>query len=148
SSERSRAADEQVKADEQTLQAAKVGTDGPALLELFRQQARGPTPGQLQALVRQLGDDAFEVREKASAALLDEGAPAVPLLQRAVRDSDPEVAHRARDCLQQLEARQGVRLALHTAAARLLAVRKPPEAVAVLLAYLPRAGDDVLADEV
>ena len=61
-------------ADEQTLKAANLGTDGPALLDFFRK--RTPTEANVKRitlLIKQLGDDSFAVREKASAELVSIG---------------------------------------------------------------------------
>src|SRR5262249_33627256 len=46
---------------------------------------------EMQALIRQLGDERFTVRENASARLLEIGVAALPLLEQAAESSDPEV---------------------------------------------------------
>jgi hypothetical protein len=75
------------------------------------------------------------------------GHLAVALLRRAVAESsDIEIVRRAERCLQQINETPNEALA--AAAARVLAQRKPPEAAAVLLAYLPFADDDRVIDEV
>src|SRR5690242_9411051 len=57
-------------ADEQRLQEARVGTDGPALLEFFRKRtATDARLFDIDGLIRRLGDDSYEVRQKASADL-------------------------------------------------------------------------------
>src|SRR5437762_1795744 len=57
-------------ADEATLKAARLGSDGPALLAYFRQRTVGEANrARIVALIRQLGDPSFAVREKASAEL-------------------------------------------------------------------------------
>ncbi len=48
------------------------------------------------ALVKQLGADAFELREQAEADLQRLGKPALPELREAVKSEQPEVAARAR----------------------------------------------------
>jgi hypothetical protein len=61
-----------------TLRDAGLPTDGPGLLGLFR--ARTPTDAdraRLAGLVKQLGDESFEVREKASKELLLAGRAAM-----------------------------------------------------------------------
>src|SRR5262245_7740999 len=56
-----------VAADEQILQAARVPTDGAGLLDYFRKRTLADVDrGRLEALIRKLGDDNFEDREKAS----------------------------------------------------------------------------------
>src|SRR5205807_2140333 len=134
-------------ADEILLRDACLGTDGPALLAFFRKR----TPSQddqrhLQGLLRQLGSTAYPVRSHASKALIAAGPPALPLLRQALRNPDREVARRAELCIAEIERSPGS--ASPAAAARLLARRQPPEAVAVLLRYLPHADDETVADEV
>ncbi len=98
------------------------------------------------ALIRQLGDDQFKVREKASHQLVSIGARARPYLQAATRDEDPEIARRARDCLRRIG--EGAASSVVAAAVRVLAKEKPPETVAVLLAYLPVADDAAVSEAI
>lgn len=87
-------------ADERLLKEAGVKADGPALVEFFRKRVPPDvSPERLAALVKQLGDDDFDAREKASAALKALGARALPALRRAAGDADPEVKRRAQECL-------------------------------------------------
>ncbi|HXG12588.1 MAG TPA: HEAT repeat domain-containing protein [Gemmataceae bacterium] len=136
-----------VARDEQTLRDAKLATDGPALLEFFRKRtASDADPAKVKTLIRQLGDDSFEVRERASSQLVALGAPAVPYLREALKNTDIEVVRRAEECLRRIG--EGSSGALVDAAARLLAVRRPAGAAEVLLAYLPSAEDEIAAEEV
>jgi HEAT repeat protein len=133
--------------DEAVLKEARFATDGPGLLDLFREQTLGAAEQKrVGALIEQLGQKNFVAREQASAALLAEGRRALPLLRRALKHPDAEVQFRAQECLDNLgnTALPG-RLA---AAARLLRVRRPAGAVPVLLEYLPSAADEVVEDEV
>src|SRR5437763_1722749 len=124
---------------------AQVGTDGPALLGYFRRRTVGEAERQrLEQLIRQLGDDAFAARERAADELVRAGLPAVGLLRQAQADADVEVARRAERCLQRIEKVPSTSLSAD--AARMVAVRKPPGAVAVLLNYLPLADDDTVPD--
>jgi HEAT repeat protein len=137
-----------VKADERRLEAAGVKQDGEALLKFFRQRTlTDEERDKVRALVRQLGDETFKVREHAVAELVARGPIAVELLKEALKDPDLEVIRRAERCLQRiLEKDYPVEVA--PAAARLLAHRKPAGTVEVLLAYLPFADNDDLADEI
>ncbi|HMF19408.1 MAG TPA: hypothetical protein VKE98_19530, partial [Gemmataceae bacterium] len=95
---------EDLTADQETLKIAKVGTDGPSLLKLFRDRTMTPALRmEIQALIRQLGDRVFAVRQNASVALVAKGAVALPLLREAVRDSDIEVGRRASACARRIE---------------------------------------------
>jgi hypothetical protein len=134
-------------ADEYILRGANLGADGPALLHLFRQQTLTSADREKMAqLVRQLGAKSFRTREKASSDLVALGAAAVPLLRKAAADTDAEVARRAERCLRMIEASTSTRVV--TAAARLVAIRKPRGAAEVLLAYLPGAADETVASAV
>ena len=138
---------EDLTADQETLKIAKVGTDGPSLLKLFRDRTMTPALRmEIQALIRQLGDRVFAVRQKASVALVAKGAVALPLLREAVRDSDIEVGRRASACARRIEEKDHDAGVL-AAAARLLGATKPPGTAEVLLAYLPLANDEVIEDE-
>jgi hypothetical protein len=132
---------------EQTLKEAGVATDGPGLLAYLRRHTLSPADRErLAAAVRQLGDHAFPVRERASATLAAAGRPALPFLKPALRDPDLEVARRAARCLEAIQ--QSPALTRLAAAVRLLAERRPGGAAEALLAYLPCAGDDSLEEAV
>ena len=134
--------------DEQTLKDAKVGVDGPGLLAYFQQHT---TPADQQerigGLIRQLGDDSYKVREKASADLAKLGAAAVPYLRRALNDGDEEIRERAENLTKNAEGVEN-RAAQSAAAARLIRQRAPDGAAAALLAYAPDADSDAVEDEV
>jgi hypothetical protein len=136
-----------VKQDEETLKAAKIATDGPGLLEFFRRRTlTNADLKRIKELIHDLGDDSFETRQNASAQLVNIGAPAVPLLKQALKDTDIEVVRRAEDCLKRIET--GTSTVLVATAARLLAVRKPEGTSDVLLAFLPVADEEMVAEAV
>src|SRR5438045_7021205 len=111
---------EPVAADEATLKAAGVASDGAALLDFFRKHTRrGAGRAQVQTLISQLGDDSFERREQASLQLVEIGELALDQLRQAQRDKDPGVANRARECLEKIQAGKGSTSRLISAAARL-----------------------------
>ena len=133
--------------DEQILKTARVGTDGPALLTYFRQRTVTAADRQrIETLIRQLGDPAYAVRERASADVIAVGLPAIGPLRDAAANPDVEIARRAERCLGQIERAPSA--ALSAAAARGVARTRPAGAVGVLLAYLPMADDEAVADEV
>ncbi len=136
-----------IKADEETLKAANVGTDGASLIEFLR----GKIPDdanrdKINALIRSLGADGFEVREQASTELAKFGAKATSLLRQATRSDDIEVVRRAEQCLRQIEKTTGA--AVTAAATRLVAVRKPVSVTETLLKFAPFADDDNVLDAV
>jgi len=143
---RSAAAPNSFDADEQRLRQAGVGVDGPSLLEFFRKRASRLGQEEVRSLVRQLGVRSFAARERASKALIDSGARAVPQLVQATQDPDAEVRRRAVECLRAIE--QNTAPALVTSAARLLAARKPPGAAEALLDFVPAVTDENARQEV
>jgi hypothetical protein len=134
-------------ADEKTLKDAGVPTNGAGLLAFFRERTLADAEfTRLQEATRLLGDDDFHVREKASADLKAAGRAVLPFLRTALRDSDPEIVSRARQCIAALEP--SPELSILGSAARLLAVRRPAQTVAVLLAYVPMVDDDYVREAV
>jgi HEAT repeat protein len=136
-----------IKADEELLRTAEVKTDGASLLDLIKRRTlQDVDRKRLDGLVKQLADDDFETREKATEELIHLGVVGIPALQKATKSSDPEQAQRADRCLQSIDLRR--RPALIGAAVRLLAVRKVDGSVETLLRYLPSASDSSEIDEI
>jgi HEAT repeat protein len=134
--------------DEQLLKTAKLGTDGPALLEFFRTRSHpAADPDKIAALVGQLGNDSDRVSSRATRELISLGSVTVPWLRRALKDPDDSLtAKRAQFCLDTIEGTGGTSVPI--AAARMLAVSRPQGTAKVLLDYLPFAEDDTVIDEV
>lgn len=136
-----------VQTDEQALKEAGLPSDGPGLVQYFRRRALQDVPAEkIKGLIRQLGDDDFDTRENASAALIDLGQRAAPFLLNARASLDAEVARRAEACLQQIKG--GVDKGVETAAIRVLAIRTPAEAAEALLAFLSVVESDAMTKEV
>jgi HEAT repeat protein len=134
-------------ADEKLLREEKVPSDGPGLVEFFRR--RGPRAAErarIAALVRQLGDRAYKVRQRAEAELVRIGRPALPFLRAAAQDADLELWQRARLCIAAIKP--GREPALVRAAARALAARRSSGATTALLSYVPLAPDAATEEEV
>ncbi|MBY0229155.1 MAG: hypothetical protein K2W96_07760 [Gemmataceae bacterium] len=70
--------------------------------------SQGAAPPPVEALVRfqikSLGDDSFDVRERASARLAELGRRAAPALQAVFPNADPEIRSRVRRLLDKLSA--------------------------------------------
>jgi hypothetical protein len=132
--------------DEATLKDAGVGSDVPALLDFFRKRTLSEADqAKLSKTVRKLGHLSFSVRERATADLIGLGRIARKHLQTALEDRDPEVVRRAEQCLRAIDSSTGTALPLSVA--RLLAVRHPDGAAAVVLDYLPFADEEALEEE-
>jgi hypothetical protein len=134
--------------DESLLKAAKFGVDGPGLLDYFHRHTTPPEKQEhILALIQQLGDDSFKVRNKATTELAALGAAAIPYVRRAQDDANPEVQERV-DALMKGADGSNVRADQSAAAARLIRQRAPADAAAALLAYLPDADSDAVDEEV
>jgi hypothetical protein len=132
---------------EKVLKDAKIGTEDAALLKFFRDRIISDAEREkLVTAIAELGDDAFEVREKAEDRLIKAGRAAFSLLVKAQDNRDPEVASRARKCLEQLDFAAEAQWT--TAAARIIAERKPKGASVALLDFLPFADDDYLQESI
>jgi hypothetical protein len=133
--------------DEQILKAAKLRVDGANLLIFLRKRTLTDAKReQLVKYVRDLGSMRFAERRRASRELITIGTPALALLRQAVRDPDVEVVRRAQKCIKAIESGPGP--ALTAAVVRCLVRRPPAGTVKTLLAYLPFADNEVLAEEV
>ena len=134
--------------DRQLLERVGVDIAPAGLVELFRSRTLLPEMrGELAAQIVRLGSEEFEEREAATGVLREKLALAIPLLRSASADPDPEIVRRAASL-----ASLG-KLSVDTphllAAARLIAADAPANAVAVLLEYLPSAGEEMtLIDEI
>src|SRR5262249_33275307 len=132
---------------ERLVREAKVNPDAAGLLAFFRKRTlKDPDRETMARLVRQLGSRSFAQRETASRQLESWGPPALAFLMPARLSLDIEVARRAQRCIDEITKGPGP--ALPAAGARLLALLKPPEGVAVLLAYLPYADDESVREAV
>lgn len=66
-----------------------------------------PTDVEIERLVQQLGDEAFEVREKASEAIVKLGVPALPFLEKAAKSDDAEIRIRASRAVEAIKSSPG-----------------------------------------
>jgi hypothetical protein len=136
------------KSDVQLLESNHLKTDDATLLDVFRRRTLNETElERVRAVIRQLGDESYKVRERAVADLVSRGPVVTELLKGALKNADLEVTRRVVRCLERIKEKdypQGVL----SAVARQIARRKPAGAVEVLLAYLPYTDNDEVADEV
>jgi HEAT repeat protein len=143
------AADDPVARDEEILKTAQLKSDGEALLHFFRDRTMSEGDlGKVRDLIQKLDSDSYREREMASRELIAKG-PAVVEALRAMMENPPdlEMLRRAELCLHKILAKDH-RVDVPAAAARLLAVRKPTGAVETLLAFMPFANNEPVADEV
>jgi hypothetical protein len=134
---------DQKKADVETLKSAGLNDDTAALTDFFKKHTvTEDDKAKILALIKQLGDDAFEVRETASEQV------AIALLRGAMnaKDADPEIARRCDLALKVIEKVPTRSLAM--AAARVLATRKEAGITDVLMGYLPLVDEDAVSEEI
>ena len=124
--------------DEDRLRRGGVQTDTRSLIAFLHGQTI-PPPGAIPDLIRKLGSEEFSQREKAEQALRDIGEAALPALKKASADPDPEIARRARDCVEAMTYAVSVRPEQSLLAVRVLLRRAPPGVIAALVEYLPFA---------
>jgi HEAT repeat protein len=143
-----RLAEDAGDAEATLLRQNHVGTDPASLLTFFRKRSLTDADRQhLLELVAQLGDPSYKKRRRAAAELVQAGSAARPLLGQAAKTSpDLEVVRRAEACLARIDRGPGAALPL--AALRLLVKHSPPEAVKVLLTYVPSADDETVEETV
>ncbi len=138
---------EDLASDQAILRASGVGVEGPALLTFLRKRTLGEKDrDRIARLVKQLGSDEFEDREKASRELVEVGPVARTQLQLAVRDKDLEVSRRAARALDEIGKSSSPHVL--SAVVRVLAHHKPAGATEALLDYLASADDPDVAEDV
>jgi hypothetical protein len=136
-----------IASDEKILRDVKEKVDGPALLNYFRKRTFPEAdPKTLNKLIRELGDTAFRVREKAAGELIALGSSCLVAVREAETSSNFEVSRRAAAIRRLIEEQADP--VVQSATARLIAVRKPAGAAEVLLNYLPYAADGSVVDEI
>jgi HEAT repeat protein len=133
--------------DELAVKSAGLPVDAPGLLEFLRTRTKGDgDPARLNALLEKLESKSAADREKACAAFVAIGPPSIPYLRKAEKDPDSfETAGLARQCLQALVSDSS---SVTASVVRLIAIRKPEDAVQALLDYIPSAEDESVMDEV
>ncbi len=140
---------EKVLSDAEALAAAKLKeTDADALLSYFRQRTVSDADRtKIQSSIRKLGAEDFDERLKAADEVERYGPAAIGPLRAAFQnDPDPEISYRSFESLKRLEKVPHTSVAV--AAVRALAKLQAAGTAEVLLAFLPLADDQVIADEI
>ncbi len=122
-------------------------TEGDATLAEFKKRTLNEADREkVQAAINRMGDDDFNLRERAQDDLVKMGTSVAPLLRQALASADEEIKKRAQKALDQIEKdKSSTMLPIQ---ARLMAYRKPAGAADVLLAFLPFADEDLVFEEV
>lgn len=112
--------------DLKLIQDAKISKNKAAIKSWLQERLKpSPDIGDVENLVKLLGDESFEKREQAEKALLLFGIKAVKALQSAKTNTDPEISNRAKKCLAIIAPNDT--LALKAAAIRVFAKDFPAE---------------------
>ena len=123
-----------------------LSTEGAKLIdELKKRTMTEESRDKISKLIEKLGDDSFDVRQKAEKELKALGSLVIPLLKAATLNPDLEVRQRAQTCLAEIEKDKSVPLS--PVVTKLIALRKPEGAVEALLDYIPNAADDAILGE-
>lgn len=138
---------EPTKDDTKILSDAKLSADDPpGLIAYFKKRTLSNDElAKIRAIIRRMGDESFEERMKASEEAVKFGLGAIgPLRAAATSDPDAEIQYRAFETLRMIE--KVPQNAVASAAARMLARSKHPEAASALLNYVPMV-DNVAVEE-
>jgi HEAT repeat protein len=133
--------------DRKLLRTSAGSSDVAAVLTFLRRRTLSDDDRrQMEEVVQQLDSNSFTIRQDAAKKLVDYGTPALPFLRAALKDNSLEMTRRVENCIKDIEKGPGPVLPM--VAARLLTRRHPPEAVQVLLDYVPFADDAAVEEEV
>jgi len=132
--------------DAKRLQQARIDTSDASLLAFLRKQVLSEAGrARCQILIDRLGDPSFIVRMNVRQELARYGLCVAPLLRSAAKSRDLEIRTATNDLLEKAIA-ESANTGSIPAALRLLADRRTPGAIAVILAYMPCASSDLLSN--
>ena len=133
--------------DLEILAKARVAASGKQLSDFLRARVIGDDKiRRAEELIRKLGDNDFETRQKAKDSLIQLGESAIPILNRVLKDKDPEIRDSAKECLKTIGKPQEAELL--GAVIRSIGRARPEGGVRVLLDYLPASADEAVRQEV
>jgi HEAT repeat protein len=122
-------------------------SEGDATLAEFRKRTLNESDRErVLGVIRQLGDNDFNQRERAQEELQKLGSSVAPLLRQALASDDEEIKKRSQRALDAIDKDKAS--SLLPVQARLMGYRKPAAASTVLLAYLPFADEETVFEEV
>jgi len=125
-----------------------LDTEGPGLInELARRTLSEDDLAKITALIEKLGDDNFDSRQEAEESLKKLGTKILPLLRNARGNPDLEVRNRAAKTADAIDMDKDKVPPLSVITARLMALRKPRGGAEAIIAYMPFADDESMAEE-
>ena len=134
--------------DEGALKEAGLSATeaGPLIDYLKLRTLTDADQSKIGEVIARFGGDDYEERVKATEEVEKFGSAAIGPLKTAEKNTDPEIAYRARQALKRME--KVPHAAVAAAAARTLAKLKPSGAAAALIGFLPMADSDEVAEEI
>lgn len=134
--------------DEEALKKAQLSPDdGPRLIEYLKQRTLSDADqGRINSIIQRFGADDFDDRLKATEEIELFGPAAIGPLKAAEKNSDPEIAYRAKLAL--LKVEKVPHSAVASAAVRAVVKLKPEGAAAALIGFLPLADDETVANDI
>jgi len=114
------------------LERTGIKSDDKSLLAFLAQRGDSPNSRSLPELVEQLSSETWKTRDEATKNLIAMGLAARKAMEKAAAGKDPEVQMRARFVLEYIKGPSRLSLVL-----AVIAERKPPGAVPILLARMP-----------
>lgn len=138
-----------VKSDSDILKSVNLkADDATSLVNYFK--TRTLTDDQMKSIsaaIKKMGDEKYRERESASKVVVQFGAAALGPLKTAIAtEPDAEIVFRSEEARRQIETISQASVAI--AAARTLAKLKPADAATTLLAFLPTADSEAVAEEI
>src|SRR5207248_2285697 len=135
-------------ADERLLRAARLGSDGPALLDFLNKRvSAGRDRERIVRLARQLVEARGDQADRVFGELVAFGPAALTPLKEELKNVGAGKSRSLlKECVQWIEGPEASNLA--RAVVRQIGRRKPEKAVAVLLDYLGAAEDELTIAEV
>src|SRR5437879_5894769 len=124
------------------LERYKLTTD-QALLDWLHRHSEDDNDLDVDPLIRQLGSEQFDERERAQEKLLRLRLVGLDALRKAGKSDDREIARRATECVEAIE--KETRVSLPLIIVRTLLRVQPPGTVEALVRYLPFAADEEVA---
>jgi hypothetical protein len=137
-----------VKSDADILKSAGLKPDDANnLVSYFKSRTLSDDQmTSISAAIKRMGDEKYREREKASSEVVKFGAAALGPLKNAIAtDPDAEIVFRAEEARRTIETVSQATVAV--SAAKMLAKLKSPDAAPAILAFLPTADSEAVAEE-
>jgi hypothetical protein len=143
-----------VELEKKILETAGLKSDNIAgLIEFLKSRTLNETDmNRIQGLIKRMNGDApFDERLAAQEELIKIGGQALAPLRLVLGNkdmTDPEIVHRAKDCLRRMEKEKGLGADVTLAVIRTLGRSKDPQVMPTLIGFLPLADSTLLIEAI